>query len=260
MSNELTPTGDWEDMNNPAYYALFCSYEAANRRIKELESQLAYEQERNASNVANAGLQIAELQAEITRLRAGGCARDQHTTQYCGETGRLVERLTALADDLDRKAMDEDDERYLIAERIREAIGGGDEPRVGLLDIADAVINRNKEKTMTIQDALKESNLRIEDFAAPVLARYIRQVVSFRDVVADLTKLEATIEYERIRGEIKRIINVGREPLTAHNPETLVKQITANLAESKKLDRLWKRSDQLMSVMFPDHQTEGSDD
>ncbi len=41
---------------------------------------------------------IAERDAEITRLRAGGCARDQSTTQYCAEAARLaaeVERLRA---------------------------------------------------------------------------------------------------------------------------------------------------------------------
>ena len=108
-------------MKNPtdddAYHALFRSYKLASKEIKELQAQLALERERNLNNVANADLQIAELkaenarlrksvvwdvvnalacadeykcelaaaQAEITRLRAGGCARDQHTTQYCGE-------------------------------------------------------------------------------------------------------------------------------------------------------------------------------
>ena len=36
--------------------------------------------------------------AEIERLRAGGCARDQGTTQYCAEAARLAaenERLRA---------------------------------------------------------------------------------------------------------------------------------------------------------------------
>lgn len=31
-----------------------------------------------------------ELRAEIERLRAGGCARDQTTTQYCAEAARLA--------------------------------------------------------------------------------------------------------------------------------------------------------------------------
>ena len=44
--------------------------------------------------------QITALRAEVKRLRAGGCARDQNTTQYCAEASRLAaenERLrTAL--------------------------------------------------------------------------------------------------------------------------------------------------------------------
>ncbi len=114
--------------------------EITNRIIA---ASLVYERERNANNVANADLQIAELQAEITRLRAGGCARDQHTTQYCGEMGRLVERLTALAeewrtDETWDKTMDET--LRSCANRLLKAIDGGDANQVGLLDIADAVI------------------------------------------------------------------------------------------------------------------------
>jgi len=81
-------------MKNPtdddAYHALFRSYKNANKQIKELQAQLDYERERNANNVANADLQIAELRAEIARLREGGCAREQHTTQYCAEAQRLA--------------------------------------------------------------------------------------------------------------------------------------------------------------------------
>ena len=33
---------------------------------------------------------------EIDRLRAGGCARDQSTTQYCAEAARLAARVTEL--------------------------------------------------------------------------------------------------------------------------------------------------------------------
>lgn len=39
---------------------------------------------------------IERLAAEVERLRAGGCARDQRTTQYCAEAVRLqaeIERL-----------------------------------------------------------------------------------------------------------------------------------------------------------------------
>ena len=33
--------------------------------------------------------EATEMRAEIERLRAGGCARDQKTTQYCAEAARL---------------------------------------------------------------------------------------------------------------------------------------------------------------------------
>ena len=47
---------------------------------------------------AGAIAKIAELRAEIERLRAGGCARDQGLTQYCAEAVGLaaeIERLRA---------------------------------------------------------------------------------------------------------------------------------------------------------------------
>ena len=34
--------------------------------------------------------EIDRLRAEVERLRAGGCARDQSTTQYCAEAARLA--------------------------------------------------------------------------------------------------------------------------------------------------------------------------
>ena len=103
--------------------------------IPKWKQLLADEMERNLNNVGIADLQIAELQAEvtglrndeITRLRAGGCARDQHTTQYCGEMGRLVTKLTALAEEwrtiqtYDKTA---DGVFETCADKLREAIGG----------------------------------------------------------------------------------------------------------------------------------------
>lgn len=47
--------------------------EAADSRIAELEAQLT------------------AAQAEITRLREGGCAREQGATQYCAEAQRLAD-------------------------------------------------------------------------------------------------------------------------------------------------------------------------
>ena len=38
----------------------------------------------------------ARLRAEVIRLRKGGCARDQTTTQFCAEAERLRERCNRL--------------------------------------------------------------------------------------------------------------------------------------------------------------------
>lgn len=41
---------------------------------------------------------LAEAEAEIERLRAGGCARDQTTTQYCAEAVALQSKNARLHD------------------------------------------------------------------------------------------------------------------------------------------------------------------
>ena len=41
---------------------------------------------------------LAEAEAEIERLRAGGCARDQTTTQYCAEAVALQSENARLHD------------------------------------------------------------------------------------------------------------------------------------------------------------------
>ena len=47
----------------------------------------------------NMTIALREAAKELDRLQAGGCARDQSTTQYCAEAARLVvdnERLRAV--------------------------------------------------------------------------------------------------------------------------------------------------------------------
>ena len=104
----------------------------AGERIAELEAQLAYERERNANNVANADLQIAELRAEITRLRSGGCAREQGATQWCGAMQELVGRLTTLAEEwrtTETSSMRVNEMLLAHADALTEAIAahGGEE-------------------------------------------------------------------------------------------------------------------------------------
>ena len=59
------------------------------------------------SDIDELVLQITALRAEIERLRAGGCARDQKTTQYCAEASRLTAENERL-----RKALREAYEIY----------------------------------------------------------------------------------------------------------------------------------------------------
>ena len=101
--------------------------EQQSARIAELEARLAETQERNQNNIMNAESRMERLQAEIARLREGGCAREQGATQYCGEMQELVGRLTKLAaawgyEREDEKwNMQKDTLRY-CAERLMEAI------------------------------------------------------------------------------------------------------------------------------------------
>jgi regulator of replication initiation timing len=51
----------------------------------------------------NMTIALREAAKEIERLRAGGCARDQSTTQYCAEAARLAvenERLRAALEEI----------------------------------------------------------------------------------------------------------------------------------------------------------------
>lgn len=45
---------------------------------------------------------IQELRAEISSLKAGGCARDQSTTQFCAEAVRVEEKLGAMQRHVER--------------------------------------------------------------------------------------------------------------------------------------------------------------
>lgn len=46
--------------------------------------------------------ELTAAQAEIARLKAGGCARDQRTTQFCGEALKLQEENARLRRALER--------------------------------------------------------------------------------------------------------------------------------------------------------------
>ena len=48
-----------------------------------------------AATTASAADEIERLRNEVERLRAGGCARGQTTTQFCAEAERLRNELAA---------------------------------------------------------------------------------------------------------------------------------------------------------------------
>lgn len=53
--------------------------------------------------------ELAAAQAEIDRLKAGGCARDQRTTQFCAEAVKLQEENAKLRRALQRLVEARDD-------------------------------------------------------------------------------------------------------------------------------------------------------
>ena len=59
-------------------------------------------------------------QGEVERLRAGGCARDQRTTQYCAEAMALVEERDAAWES------GADTMRWEIIRRIRDSLNNCD--------------------------------------------------------------------------------------------------------------------------------------
>jgi hypothetical protein len=83
----------------------------------------------------NMTIALREAAKELDRLQAGGCARDQSTTQYCAEAARLAvenERLRAALNGMltvfDGE-WDEDPAPWLVDQVIRDARAALKEPR-----------------------------------------------------------------------------------------------------------------------------------
>lgn len=69
--------------------------------------------------------EIDRLRAEVERLRAGGCARDQTTTQYCAEAARLAAenlQLRAALLDIDTACKNPGSWSEIVMERIIERV------------------------------------------------------------------------------------------------------------------------------------------
>jgi hypothetical protein len=66
--------------------------------MNDIVERLRFRADENYEMLGNIHEPLLEAAAEIERLRAGGCARDQGTTQYCAEAAKLAaenERLRA---------------------------------------------------------------------------------------------------------------------------------------------------------------------
>ena len=66
-------------------------------RVEQERDEREAECEHTSEHRALAERRIVELEAEVERLRAGGCARDQRTTQYCAEAQAALARAEAAA-------------------------------------------------------------------------------------------------------------------------------------------------------------------
>ena len=76
-------------------YDCSCGYDG---KRDPLMGEAAVEIERLRAGIGEMLLEREDAKAEVERLRAGGCARDQGTTQYCAEAAKLAvenERLRA---------------------------------------------------------------------------------------------------------------------------------------------------------------------
>ena len=102
------------------------------QRNTELEAQLAAERERNLNNVANADLQLAELQAEPVYV-CEECDNErlielkEALAAAQAETQAMVRRLTALSEEFQTEETwdgKRNDALRYCAGRLREAIGG----------------------------------------------------------------------------------------------------------------------------------------
>jgi uncharacterized small protein (DUF1192 family) len=82
-------TTEFDDANKQMARAVASAAEDNYRTYRESADKAMLD-------LPKAQARIAELEAEIERLKAGGCARDQGTTQYCAEAADALRRLAEL--------------------------------------------------------------------------------------------------------------------------------------------------------------------
>ena len=87
-------------------------------QMRDIVDRLRDKADENYEMLGNIHEPLLEAADEIERLRAGGCARDQGTTQYCAEAAKLAaenERLRAWNAEIALNARE-------FAEALREII------------------------------------------------------------------------------------------------------------------------------------------
>lgn len=92
------------------------------REIEHLQSEVARLEHEKRSAALDWMVAAGQYEDEIARLRAGGCARDQGTTQYCAEAAALAAENAKL-----RAAVEEiykSSHQVHIIEIARAALGG----------------------------------------------------------------------------------------------------------------------------------------
>lgn len=70
-----------------------------DRMARFIHSEYGHEDYRRSmhlSDIQSIMGEIESLESEVNRLRAGGCARDQRTTQWCAEAVSLQAEVTRL--------------------------------------------------------------------------------------------------------------------------------------------------------------------
>lgn len=105
IRNKKVGSLDWPDCMMPDGSQACIGYAMARDRIAELEAKLKIaEDEAEAQRILRGEQRnrAEKAEAEVARLRAGGCARDQRLTQYCAEAAEARAELAEARKDAER--------------------------------------------------------------------------------------------------------------------------------------------------------------
>jgi hypothetical protein len=172
---------------------------------------------------------LREAAKEIERLRAGGCARDQSTTQYCAEAAAKAAEITRLTGEVERLTKGRETMGNLWARERAARVAA--EAEVGWLEAARAP-----------EMADEITNLRAAQSNLIGTSRMLQQQVEDRDTT--ITRLTGEVERLKSDNELRDInghndalkaeyFEKGRATLTAE-----VERLNAYIAN----DADWKFS------------------